>query len=85
MPDTGDKRLRGVRLPHLAAWRRYNLLTQGELAERAHVARATINRAERGDSVSLENARQIAEALNTTPQQIMAGIPQGFTEAVGAA
>jgi len=82
--DRRHRAQRGVRLPHLAAWRRFSVMTQAELAEKVGVTRATINRAEGGSHVSMENARQIASALGITPQQLLAGPPEGYTEA-GAA
>lgn len=76
---------RGLRLAHLAAWRRFNVMTQAELAEKVGVTRATINRAEGGSPVSMENVRQIAAALAITPQQLLAGPPEGYIEVDGAA
>lgn len=83
--DDPRKAIRGVRLTHLAAWRRFSVMTQADLAKKAGVARATVNRAEGGDPVSMENARQIAAALGITPQQLFAGPPVGYTEVSGAA
>lgn len=77
--------VRGVRLTHLSAWRRFNVLTQAELATKAGVARATVNRAEGGGPISMENTRQIAAALGITPQQLLAGPPEGYAEVDGAA
>ena len=65
----------GVALPSLKAKRVDAALRQTELAERAQVARATIQRAERGENVSLVNARRLAEALNVTVEQLRASAP----------
>ena len=62
----------GVALPSLRAWRLRKLLNQRELAERAHVGRSTIIRAESGGTVSLANVRRIAQALEVDPAQLMA-------------
>lgn len=76
------KAQRGVILAHLAAWRRYVALTQKELAERAHVSRPTIARAESGEPVSLPNVRAIARALGITVQQLYQA-PDGVPVAPG--
>jgi transcriptional regulator with XRE-family HTH domain len=49
---------------HLAAWRKLRGLTQAQLADRAGVARGTVQRMEAGDmGVSVENFLRIVRAL----------------------
>jgi transcriptional regulator with XRE-family HTH domain len=62
---------RGILLPSLRTWRLRRLLNQRELAERAHVGRSTIIRAESGGTVSIANARRIVEALGVDPEQLL--------------
>ena len=63
----------GVWLPKLKHIRMRKALTQGELAQKAGVARATINRAERNvGPISLPNVRKIAEALGVSPEELQA-------------
>jgi transcriptional regulator with XRE-family HTH domain len=74
----------GVQVPHLEQWRRYHLLTQAELAEKAGITRGTVVRAEAGGYLHYSKVRAIAAALGIEPQQLLAGPPEGYTEA-GAA
>lgn len=67
---------RGVKLPHLRAWRRDRGLTQGELAAAAKIAPSTIMRAERGDAVRLPNARRLAAALGIEYRQLVKESPE---------
>jgi DNA-binding XRE family transcriptional regulator len=57
-------------------WRRSQAgLLQRELAERAGIDRATVQRAERGKPVRLDIIRKLAEALGTTPAELQAPQP----------
>jgi transcriptional regulator with XRE-family HTH domain len=58
----------------LAVWRKLRGLTQGQLADRAGVARTTLVRLESGDGgVSVENVLRVARALG-----ILGAIPPAF-------
>lgn len=61
---------RGLTVKNLRAWRLRATLTQGELAERAGLARATVSRAESGGTISIPHVRQVAAALGITPEQL---------------
>ncbi|HEU5343166.1 MAG TPA: helix-turn-helix transcriptional regulator [Ktedonobacterales bacterium] len=76
---------RGAQVKYLRQWRRHRLLTQSELADKAGVTKGTIIRIEAGGYMNYGNIRAIAEALDTTPQQLLAGPPDGYVEAAGAA
>lgn len=76
---------RGAQVQYLRQWRRYNLLTQAELAEKAGITKGTIIRAEAGGYTHFAKIRVIAAALDITPQQLLAGPPEDYTEAIGAA
>ena len=53
-------------------------ISQEELAERAGLHRTYISSVERAQrNVSLENIFQIAEALGTTPAEMLKPIPKG--------
>jgi transcriptional regulator with XRE-family HTH domain len=66
------EKMRGLPLPYLKAWRIKKFIGQGELADMAKLARATVTRAERGDEVvSFANIRKLAEALGITPDQLL--------------
>ena len=67
--------MRGLILRHLEAWRRYKAMTQGELAAQAEIARATVNRAEGLEPVSIPNARKLASALGISVQQLQTEAP----------
>jgi transcriptional regulator with XRE-family HTH domain len=60
----------GLTLPHARAWRRRRAMTQGELAQAAGISRVTVNRAERGGAISMENVRKLASALGITVDQL---------------
>lgn len=62
---------RGIMLRYLQAWRMRATLKQEELADKAGIARATVQRAERGGAVSLDNVRALAQALGITPEQLV--------------
>ncbi len=64
------EKIRGVAIPHLKAWRIARTISQTELAEQAHVSRATITRAERGAIVSFPNVRTLAKVLGLTVAQM---------------
>lgn len=66
---------RGLALPHLSAWRIARVMSQAELADKAGVSRGTITRAERGEIVSFENVRKIADALSVTVKQLQTEEP----------
>jgi transcriptional regulator with XRE-family HTH domain len=68
---------RGIAIPHLSEWRISRVMSQSELADKASVARSTITRAERGEIVSFENVRKIAQALSITPQQLQHAPTEG--------
>lgn len=76
---------RGAQIKHLRQWRHHRLMTQAELADKAGVTKGTIIRIEAGGYMNYANIRAIAEALDTTPQELLAGPPEGYVEAVGAA
>lgn len=61
---------RGVTVPYLQAWRRRRTLKQGELATKAGVARATVQRGERGETLSIDNVRKLAAALSLSVEQV---------------
>ncbi|MEV6285276.1 helix-turn-helix transcriptional regulator [Kribbella sp. NPDC051770] len=48
---------------HLATWRRLQQLTSGQVADRAGISRATLQRLESGAGASLENTLRVARAL----------------------
>jgi len=60
----------GIEVPHLQAWRLRRLMKQGELAAAAGVSRFTVQRAERGERVSITNVRKLAQALGVTADQL---------------
>lgn len=60
----------GITLPYLRAWRLRAVLKQGELAQRAGVARSTVVRAERAGSISLDNVRALAHALGVSVDEL---------------
>ncbi|HEV2460940.1 MAG TPA: helix-turn-helix transcriptional regulator [Ktedonobacterales bacterium] len=61
---------KGLRLPHLAAYRRRAALSQRELAEKASVTRQTVIRAESGEGIRYSNVRKLADALGVTPEAL---------------
>lgn len=76
---------RGAQVKYLRQWRRHCLMTQAELAEKASVTKGTIIRVEAGGYMNYANIKAIAAALGTEPQQLLAGPPEGYIEAAGAA
>lgn len=66
------EKVRGLPLPHLRAWRIKKLIGQSELADKAGLARATVTRAERGDTVvSFANIRKLAGVLGISPDDLL--------------
>ena len=66
------EKVRGLPLPHLRAWRIKRLIGQSELADKAGLARATVTRAERGDTVvSFVNIRKLAGVLGISPDDLL--------------
>jgi transcriptional regulator with XRE-family HTH domain len=61
---------RGIPVPYLRAWRLRATLKQEELADRADVSRPTIQRGERGETLSIDNIRKLAKALGITVEQL---------------
>lgn len=61
---------RGVPVPYLRAWRLRKLLKQEELAMRADVSRPTIQRGERGETLSIDNVKKIAQALEISDEEL---------------
>ncbi len=57
-------------MPSLALFRKRAALSQGELAVRAGVGRATISRLERGGSASFETIERLAKALRKERTQL---------------
>ena len=67
---------RGLTTPYLRAWRLHAALKQNELADKAHVARATVQRGERGEPLSIDNVRALAQALGVTVEQLRFQAPE---------
>jgi DNA-binding XRE family transcriptional regulator len=63
-------RLPDQEVPRLRKWRIRALLKQSELAERAGIARSTIVRGERGDPISFESLKALAQALGITLEEL---------------
>ena len=61
---------RGIPVPYLREWRLRATLKQEELAERSGVSRPTIQRGERGDTLSIDNIRKLATALGITVERL---------------
>lgn len=61
----------GVVLPTLRAWRLHRMISQDELAERAHVARWTVQRAEQGLPVKVTTAARLARALRVEREVLL--------------
>ena len=66
----------GTALPYAKAWRERRWLTQDDLAERAGVKRATVQRVERGGRVSAHTVRALAAALDVTPDTLCYVAPE---------
>jgi transcriptional regulator with XRE-family HTH domain len=58
-------------VPSLALFRKRAALSQGELAARAGIGRATISRLERGGSASFETIERLAKALGKERTQLI--------------
>jgi transcriptional regulator with XRE-family HTH domain len=69
-------RLTSAQVPALAHWRRRRALLQRELAQRAGVDLASVQRGERGLALRLDTVRRLAEALGVEPDQLMAQPPE---------
>jgi predicted transcriptional regulator len=61
--------------PSLLYWRMQSGLIQVQLAQRAGVDRATIQRLEAGGEARLSTISKLAAALNVTPAQLQAQPP----------
>jgi len=70
-------RLTSATTPALAYWRRRRALLQRELAQRAGVDLASVQRGERGLALRLDTVRRLAQALNIEPADLMAQPPEG--------
>lgn len=66
-----DRKKNGITLPHLAAWRESQLLSQTDLARLSGVSRSSIGDAEAGKPIRMGNARKLADALKLTPKQLL--------------
>lgn len=73
---------RGEAIPYMRAWRRDKLMEQQELATQAKVSPSTIQRAERGGTISIPNIRKIAAALGISTEQLRREDPSRAREAV---
>ena len=62
-------------LPSLRRVRLGRLLSQADLAERAHVTEATLSRIENGLPARLSTIRKLSEALGVEPTELLAGEP----------
>lgn len=62
---------RGVTAPALRLWRTRRVLTQAELARRAHVSRGTIIAAEHGRRIQVPKAARLARALGVTRETLV--------------
>ncbi len=71
----------GVVLPALKAWRLHRVLSQDELASRARVARATLQRAENGLPVKVTTAARLARALRVERETLLRQMPPEGEEA----
>ena len=60
-----------MKVNRIAAIRRSMHMTQAEFAEYCHVSRATIARCERGEHISLQTARCIADALKISIDEVV--------------
>lgn len=66
-----ERKRNGIVLPHLAAHREAQLLSQAELAAQSGVSRSAISDAEGGRPIRLSNARKLAQALKISPKQLL--------------
>jgi DNA-binding XRE family transcriptional regulator len=81
-----------VELPYLRSWRIAKLLSQDELADRAHVMKSTIVRLEREPDASgarqaaiLSTIGKLAKGLGITRQQLVYEDPEHPTKHVSGA
>lgn len=74
--QTEARKRNGILLPHLAAHRESQFLSQADLAARSGVSRSAIGDAEKGKPIRPGNARKLADALNMTPKQLLSA-PEG--------
>lgn len=64
-----------MELTYLRAVRERKLLTQAELAERAGLRRATVNRLEAGaHGARVSTVRRLADALSVRPEELTGGV-----------
>jgi transcriptional regulator with XRE-family HTH domain len=66
---------RGVKVPHLRAWRRSRGLRQDELAQQAGMAPSTVYRAESNRAIDIAKVRNLARVLNLTYEQLVRESP----------
>jgi transcriptional regulator with XRE-family HTH domain len=59
-----------VKVPGLGRIRRWRLLTQAELAERAGVSVTTLSRLEHGAEANARTVRKLARALDVSPYEL---------------
>lgn len=67
-----------VHVPSLRFWRTKRALLQRELADKAGVDRATVQRAEastQAHAIRLDVVRKLAEALEVNPEDLMGAPP----------
>ena len=69
-------RTTAVTLPALQAWRVRRAMLQRELAEASGVSLRTITRLEVGGRAGIDTVRNLAEALEVTPFQLMGQPPE---------
>lgn len=65
------KKRGGIPLPHLAAWRERQFISQLELSRLAGVSRSSIVAAEHGAPIRLFTADKLAKALRISPAQLL--------------
>jgi DNA-binding XRE family transcriptional regulator len=70
----------GVQVPYLKAWRMYRVLTQIELADRAHVHANTIRAAEGGRGVQITKIGKLSKALGVDRHTLVTTPPPGDPE-----
>jgi DNA-binding XRE family transcriptional regulator len=66
-----------VRTPALRYWRVQRAMLQEQLAERANVHTASIQRGENGQPQRLTTVARLAKALEVKPTDLMAQPPEG--------
>jgi transcriptional regulator with XRE-family HTH domain len=59
------------KIPHLAEWRIYRRLTQGQLAEKVGIHRTSIAALEAGNTARIKTVDKLAEALGITVDQLL--------------